>query len=90
VVILNEEEAAELLSFQSDGALQPLHAQLLEQLANGNRKVSLPDPLLGRLVRVMAWGYGPTHTLLARVFQRPLVHLLQPQAAKKEAAGQSG
>ena len=79
VIILSEAEAKALLDLPPDESLQQLYTVVREQLSGGNRKISLPDPLLGRLIRFMAWGYGPAHVVLHTVFERPLLEMLKLQ-----------
>jgi hypothetical protein len=77
-ITLNEAEAQELLSVKGGNAgQQQMQAMLSEQLANGNRTLSLNDNQLGKLVRFMASGPAQVQHVLKRAFSRPLIDVIK-------------
>ena len=76
-ITLNEAEAAELMNVSGGSAgQQQVQAQLKEQLADGNRTLTLADPQLGKLIRFMTQGPTAVQGVLKRVFKRPLVEMM--------------
>ena len=76
-ITLSDAEANELMSVQAGNpGQQQVQQQLKEQLADGNRTLSLTDPQLGKLIRFMTQGPAAVQQVLKRTFQRPLVELI--------------
>ena len=77
-ITLNEAEASELLNVSGGSAgQQQVQAQLKEQLADGNRVLTLTDPQLGKLIRFMTQGPTAVQHVLKRTLARPLTEMLK-------------
>lgn len=73
---LTATEAAILQAPAGEGGHQDLHAEILQQLANGNLTVSLNDEQLGKLVRYMTqYGSGGFQGRLRKAFRRALLDM---------------
>ena len=75
---LNETEASELLNLSGgSGPQQQVQTLLKEQLADGNRTLTLTDPQIGKLIRFMTQGPAAVQTVLRRAFSRPLSEMIK-------------
>ena len=77
VLVLEVDEAAQLLAPAGAGGQQVFHQEIIDQLQNGNLAVAFDDDQLGKLIRYMTqYGPGGFQSRLRKAFQRPLLALI--------------